>query len=227
MRGRVRVARIGQLTGDTKHGIWNMKEAWPLMMSTVDTIGCLPSLNGHPTWLPVDTAAKTIFEIALKPHLQERKDFPILRNPVQWICCKWKLTNFIARSQREECLVYHVVSNSTSTTWADMFDWLQSARGKEFQVVEFSVWLQKLGELEDHPAKSLIGLWQGLELKKTETKHTIFSTDQTEKISDAMKNAKAIDEDLVRKIWSWLKGEIRSDKIRPREQTKKIPGMPR
>ena len=40
---RVTVARVGQLCGDTEHGIWNETEAWPLLVRTADEVGCLPS----------------------------------------------------------------------------------------------------------------------------------------------------------------------------------------
>jgi thioester reductase-like protein len=41
----VTVARIGQLCGDTKHGVWNESEGWPLLFKTAQTTGCLPSLE--------------------------------------------------------------------------------------------------------------------------------------------------------------------------------------
>lgn len=37
------VARIGQLCGDSKHGIWNTTEAWPLLIRTAQEVGVLPS----------------------------------------------------------------------------------------------------------------------------------------------------------------------------------------
>ena len=43
--GRVSIARIGQLCGDTRHGIWNEKEGWPLMIATSRFTGCLPVLE--------------------------------------------------------------------------------------------------------------------------------------------------------------------------------------
>jgi len=36
------VARIGQLCGDSKNGIWNTSEALPLMIRTAQEIGSLP-----------------------------------------------------------------------------------------------------------------------------------------------------------------------------------------
>lgn len=44
--GDVTILRIGQLCGDTIHGIWNEAEGWPLMIrSFANGVGCLPALN--------------------------------------------------------------------------------------------------------------------------------------------------------------------------------------
>ncbi|KAK2608982.1 hypothetical protein QQS21_002462 [Conoideocrella luteorostrata] len=60
-----RVLRVGQIVGDTKHGIWNSQEAIPMMMQTAVTVGALPKLNETPSWLPVDVVAKAVSEITL------------------------------------------------------------------------------------------------------------------------------------------------------------------
>ena len=61
---RARVLRVGQIIGDTQHGVWNATEAIPLMLQTAKTIGALPELDETPYWLPVDTVAKACSEIA-------------------------------------------------------------------------------------------------------------------------------------------------------------------
>jgi len=44
--GDVTILRIGQLCGDTIHGIWNEAEGWPLMIrSFANDVNCLPALN--------------------------------------------------------------------------------------------------------------------------------------------------------------------------------------
>lgn len=42
---KARVLRLGQIIGDTEHGIWNTTEAIPLMIRSVHTMGVLPALN--------------------------------------------------------------------------------------------------------------------------------------------------------------------------------------
>ncbi len=65
-RGGGDVARIGQLSGDRKHGVWNEEEGWPAMLRTVKAVGCLPMLREDVSWLPLDVAAAVIVEIALR-----------------------------------------------------------------------------------------------------------------------------------------------------------------
>lgn len=59
---KARVLRIGQVVGDTQHGIWNTTEAIPLMLRSANTIGALPRLDETHRWLPVDVVADSIIE---------------------------------------------------------------------------------------------------------------------------------------------------------------------
>ena len=60
-----RVLRVGQIVGDTQHGVWNAQEAVPMMMQTAVTVGALPRLQETPSWLPVDTVAAAVADISL------------------------------------------------------------------------------------------------------------------------------------------------------------------
>ena len=60
-----RVLRVGQVIGDTVHGIWNDTEAIPLMLQAATTIGAVPALDENPLWLPVDTVARGVTDISL------------------------------------------------------------------------------------------------------------------------------------------------------------------
>lgn len=65
----VAVIRVGQISADTEHGIWNEKEAIPLLVRGGAQVGALPRLGGRCKWMPVDTAARAITELAsrMKP----------------------------------------------------------------------------------------------------------------------------------------------------------------
>ena len=60
-----RILRVGQVIGDTVHGIWNDTEAIPLMLQAATTIGAIPALDENPLWLPVDTVAHGVTDISL------------------------------------------------------------------------------------------------------------------------------------------------------------------
>lgn len=60
------VVRLGQLSGDTEHGVWNPEEGWPLLLKTLGQVGCLPELKETVHWLPVDIAGRVIMEVALQ-----------------------------------------------------------------------------------------------------------------------------------------------------------------
>ncbi|GAA5820969.1 hypothetical protein JCM11251_001899 [Rhodosporidiobolus azoricus] len=62
---RAVVLRIGQMVGSTQDGRWNETEAVSLMFKAADTVHALPELQETPSWLPVDYAASTIFDLVL------------------------------------------------------------------------------------------------------------------------------------------------------------------
>lgn len=182
------VLRIGQLTGDTQNGVWNMAEAWPLMLSTFKQLGCLPDLNESLSWLPVDVAAKAVVQIALRDE-----------------------------TEQGSCPVYHLVNNATTTRWRDLLCWFQGVEGLKFEIVSPGIWMERLEGLESHPAKALLGLWRGAygdgqRDDNGKTKVDVrFQTEKTEAVAEAMKGVRPVDEELVRKIWAWLEGELTSN----------------
>lgn len=162
-----------------------MTEAWPLMLSTVKQLGCLPDLDETLSWLPVDVAAMAVVEIALQDEIVE-----------------------------ERCPVYHLVNNATVTKWRDLLSWLKGVDGLEFEIVSPGIWMERLEGLESHPAKALLGLWRGAygngqEGDNSKPKADVhFKTDKTEAVAEAMKGFGLVDEELVRKIWAWMDGEL-------------------
>jgi carbohydrate kinase (thermoresistant glucokinase family) len=60
-----RVLRVGQIIGDTVHGIWNDTEAIPMILQAATTVGAIPALDENPLWLPVDTVAQGVTDISL------------------------------------------------------------------------------------------------------------------------------------------------------------------
>ncbi|KAE9375906.1 acetyl-CoA synthetase-like protein [Stipitochalara longipes BDJ] len=185
---KVKIIRIGQLTGDTEHGVWNMSEAYPLMLSTVMELGCLPRINDKLSWLPLDVAAKAVCDISL---VQNEKS--------------------LEGDSGTACEVYHLVNNDTSTSFTDLLEWLKKVRKEPFEVIESRQWLEKLETLENHPGKALLALWKrayGSDAEADAQQVTIFDTRNAEKASQRMKSVSSVDEELLGKIWKWLEGEM-------------------
>ncbi|KAL8663294.1 MAG: hypothetical protein Q9168_008121, partial [Polycauliona sp. 1 TL-2023] len=58
------ILRIGQVVGDSKFGMWNEREAFPSIVRSALTMGILPELQIKCEWLPVDTLAECVIELA-------------------------------------------------------------------------------------------------------------------------------------------------------------------
>ncbi|PWN45585.1 acetyl-CoA synthetase-like protein [Ceraceosorus guamensis] len=108
---RVTIARVGQLCSDTKHGIWNESEAWPLLVRTADETGVLPATGPNLDWLPVDAAARALVDLALK----QGEDEATLCH----VCTP---------------------QSSTLPSWSDFIAWLAEA-GLRFEVKSKEAWL--------------------------------------------------------------------------------------
>jgi hypothetical protein len=166
----VAVLRIGQLTGDTTHGIWNMTEAWPRMWSTTAVLGCLPDLEGvGGDWLPVDCTAKAVIELSLG---QEDLGNVVARSLVLGEASSSDSIGRKTHSRGSDvsgtpsAKVFHVVASQvTAPSWSQMLKWIsdyEESQGKRaFKIVTPEVWLDQLEDYDrDDPAKALVGLWR-------------------------------------------------------------------
>ncbi|PMD59587.1 acetyl-CoA synthetase-like protein [Hyaloscypha bicolor E] len=185
---RFKVLRIGQLTGDTEHGVWNMSEAYPLMLSTLNDLGCLPRINDKLSWLPLDVAANAVCEIALADKERSR-----------------------ASTSRKSSEVYNVVNNDTTTSFMDLLGWLKEMNKDPFEILESREWSERLEKMESHPAKALLGLWrpafEGSAREDLERVAT-FDTTNAKEVSQTMRGVRPVDEKLFAKIWKWVEGEM-------------------
>ncbi|KAI0108507.1 acetyl-CoA synthetase-like protein [Daldinia grandis] len=67
--GAIGVLRIGQISADTINGIWNDKEAIPILVRSATEVHMLPRLEGDHDicdWMPVDTVAHACLQLAEK-----------------------------------------------------------------------------------------------------------------------------------------------------------------
>ncbi|KAM3074625.1 hypothetical protein ACMFMG_008053 [Clarireedia jacksonii] len=176
---QISVVRIGQLTGDTVHGIWNETEAWPLMLSTVYQLGCLPEIDETLTWLPIDIAAAAILQLTANH-----------RAPLA-----------------PQISFYHLVNNSQATHWNDMLHWLQEFHPGPIRIVSYEEWLEELDRLEDNnPAKVLSTLWRNSlkSIEGQEAKVAGYAINNMMLIAPIMLTITPVDKELMRKIWEWM-----------------------
>ena len=99
---RVNVIRVGQLTGNSQNGVWNMTEAWPLMMSTKQALGCLPKLEQKLDWLHVEIAAESVIELSLYNSVEIQGG---------------------AGGGDEPLGIFHVLNSREGANWEDLLDW--------------------------------------------------------------------------------------------------------
>lgn len=194
LRGRISILRIGQLCGDTQSGVWNVTEAWPLMLSTLKITGSLPALEDEKlAWLPVDIAAQAVLQIAFSTAVANDGKTP----------------------------VYHLVNEDRTVTWMDLLSWIKELNpNNPFKVVPAREWVTQLenatGEAATHPARKLLGLWKGAYCAEdsdaapsSEKKAAVvFEMENTKKVAPVMRDVHPISEEHFRKIWQWMEREM-------------------
>ncbi len=136
------IYRIGQIVGDTKYGIWNDSEAFPLIIRSAETMGILPELNMECEWLPVDTCAKSIIEIEglgdVKENILDKQDRVTLEPHPG-----------IVDTASNKNAVYHIRPPYTFSWTKDLLPALATA-GLSFNSVPFAEWLQQLRALSSN-----------------------------------------------------------------------------
>lgn len=185
LHGRISVVRVGQLAGASVTGIWNTKEAWPMMLSTARLIKCLPDLGDEPLdWLPVDIAAKSFLDIA---------------NPVE--------------AEGKGLPVYHVLNPHTDPTWRQMLQWLKNK--EEFDIVTPGEWVRRLEQAEgsEHSAMKLLGLWKeaygGEWVEEKGKERPVFGMQETKKRVGVLRDVRPLDEGYVERMWEWIMGNVK------------------
>lgn len=141
---RTRNLRIGQIVGDRKEGLWNDSEAIPLMIRSALTLNALPALDETESWLPVDTLASSILELA-------------------------GITTTGAAAPDSDMEIVYNLENPHTFSWTHSLLPELTRSGLSFSVVPTAEWLQKLrdyerggGDPQRNPAVKLIGHFENL-----------------------------------------------------------------
>lgn len=193
LAGRIDVIRIGQLCGDTENGVWNMKEAWPMMWRASLGLKKIPDLGEEPLrWLPVDVAAKAVLHIANRSMLD---------------CVR----------PNGHAHVFHVVKQEVpeqaDPTWNDAIEWMKSGFCTPSPLVKVSLplWIKETESLgPEDPAKKLLALWKsrsegaGRGRYDPATDDDRFDQAQTLCICPELNREGRVDFQLFGKIWDWF-----------------------
>lgn len=209
------IIRVGQLCGNSRTGAWNASEAYPIMLSSARVSGCLPDLPGEAlSWLPVDTAARSVLEIATSP--------PDPAGPSRVPGQRFSQT----RSQHlHKTPVYHVVNPHQEPEWGHMLGWIcgdGSGDGDRNGCAEVSVvpapeWIDRLEqalETRDHPARALLHLWKAAyggrrgSIGVGEGTAARFDTRRTVKVSETMREVRPLGREDVLRMWRWIEGNV-------------------
>ena len=182
LHNSISVVRIGQLCGDTRHGIWNETEAFPLMISSSKATGSFPQLPPEPLqWLPFDVAAAAVLDISIGA----------------------------TKEPSDSCRVYNLLETSPKPTTVDLANWVENVSPKT-KIVSPGEWLSQLQQLKDaesgHPALKLLAFWQQAYAGKGPEKAQVvtFAIEETLKVSLAMREHDPIGAELFQKIRGWV-----------------------
>lgn len=177
-----RVLRIGQVVGDTQHGIWNSTEAIPLMLQCADTIGALPRLDEYHLWLPVDTVADVVIDVSLS------SSPTFTSNPC------------------EE--VFNIVSPHPLHWTNDLLPYLRDS-GLSFEELAPSAWIQRLRSSNPDPSLNppikLLEFFAAKYDSDQPRQRLKWCSENTKKVSLAFECVQAIDNDLVGRIVRFLR----------------------
>jgi thioester reductase-like protein len=193
LRIDARILRVGQVVGDKHDCVWNANESIPLMLRTAQTISALPTLDENCAWLPVDTVADAVVEIALAD-LSSEEDGE-LESSVRY---------------------YNIVNNTSPFHWtSELLPALKDA-GLRFRSVPPVEWILMLGEslkvsssderTREDPSMKLFDFWERRYGRKdrgteeNEKSEVRFNTREAEAHSQTMRSSipKLIQEGYIR-----------------------------
>lgn len=185
----VRIVRLGQICGDTEHGMWNIKEAWPMVMASGRTIGVLPanaSSDQEQRWLPSDLTGASVADIALLDQVDDE-----------------------TRASVASFMVFHI-ANKQSTAWKASILPALKRHGLDFETVSWPEWVARLENSDSNvlrnPPYRLRNFFRTLASLNGENTakepRRLFSLDMTNacKISPRLAHGASIDDDLIGKF---------------------------
>ncbi|CAK7219999.1 putative NRPS-like protein biosynthetic cluster [Sporothrix bragantina] len=187
------VLRLGQIIGDSEHGIWNTTEAIPLIFQSALTTGTLPALDETPSWMPVDAMACSVIELSGLTGKEEN------------------LASTTATANPSQTAPVYQVQNCRVFRWtADLLPALRAA-GLEFEIVSQREWVARLRASDQDPRRNptikLIDFYADkYDNDRPGRAGLVFDTHLTEEASETMRSGfDVIGSGLVVKMVAWWK----------------------
>lgn len=184
MKDRISVFRVGQLAGDTINGVWNTKEAWPMMLSAVKVTQSLPELDDKLDWLPVDIAASALIQ------------------------------GVDASASERGLTVYHVVNDNDRPTWSDLLTWMQRHEKFDVVSPRHWVRQLEsaIDSGSQHPSGQLLDHWKQAYCRDREddgeSGPASFAMERTKAALPALRNVEPVDEKYFGKLWAWIQESV-------------------
>jgi nucleoside-diphosphate-sugar epimerase/acyl-CoA synthetase (AMP-forming)/AMP-acid ligase II len=160
------ILRLGQLSGSTITGIWNRKEAWPLMIdASLNVIGKEDHLGNYTRRTSSTSGASTPTSNIVFPDLASTPEPPLDWLPVDGAARQ--IFKYIKKADGEVGSgVVQVANDGTQdrVTWSQAQSWILTwakGRGLLSTVVSPERWLKELeASSVEHHAKALVSLWR-------------------------------------------------------------------
>ncbi|KAG1469343.1 hypothetical protein G6F56_003309 [Rhizopus delemar] len=163
------IERVGQVSGDSKSGIWNTTEQVPIMfVSGGSLMHKMPRLSSKVDWVPVDYASATIVDIMLR-------------------------TAHFTASQDNS--IYHIV-NSQTIDWSQVLEVMESC-GMKFDVVDPAEWVKALSKDDTIPAHRLMPFYENSFKKDREFPH--WQTEKTCQMAPVLSQSPVFSPELFEK----------------------------
>jgi thioester reductase-like protein len=194
----ITIVRVGQLCGNNQ-GVWNRTEAYPLMLSSAKITGCIPQLDEPLSWIPADQAAQAIIEIAFaRPETQS------------------------STQSKAGTPIYHVLNHHQTPMWTETMPQIigqntSTSANKslkepwaDVEIVPPPEWLRRLEkavESQDHPARSLLSLWQNAYATQQDPVAPTFGNENAQAVSGTLRNVRPLGRDDVMRMWRWIDGK--------------------
>ncbi|KAJ7698943.1 hypothetical protein B0H17DRAFT_1167813 [Mycena rosella] len=139
--------RINQMSGGS-NGVWPITDWFPILVQASLKLGTLPDARGVIAWIPVDTVAKSILQIALSG-----KSLPPVLNishphPIQWSSMIATVRSALIRAKRLEPDALALVP------FQRWFKLLENSTDSDLPALKLLNFFQRMSQIEDDGAIS-------------------------------------------------------------------------